>query len=243
MSGETPGHLLGGTVRYTQLASGFRTGIEPVLLAAAVPAQAGERVLEAGTGAGAALLCLAARLPGVAAVGVERDPVLAALASRNIADNGWSARLSVITADVVEAGAALGRFEHACANPPWHDPASTASADAARRAAKQGQAGLVASWAAALASCLRRHGSLTFILPAALLTEALAGLDAADCGTRVLAPLWPKPARPAKLILVQGRKSGRGHDRVTPGLVLHRPDGSITEEAERIFRAGAAWPI
>ncbi len=243
MTGETPGHLLGGAVRYSQLASGFRTGIEPVLLAAAIPARNGERVLEAGTGAGAALLGLAARRPGVVALGVERDPTLAALASRNIAANGWSARLSVTAADVVEAGATLGRFDHACANPPWHDAASTASADAARRAAKQGWAGLVASWASALASCLVRHGSLTFILPVALLTEALAGLDAADCGTRVLAPLWPKPSRQAKLILVQGRKGGRGHDRVIPGLVLHRPDGSSTEEAERILRAGAPWPL
>ena len=243
MSEETPGHLLGGTVRYTQFASGFRTGIEPVLLAAAIPARNGERVLEAGTGAGAALLCLAARLPGVAAVGAERDPALAALAARNIAANGWSARLGVTIADVVETGATLGRFDHACANPPWHDPASTASVDAARRAAKQGSAGLVASWASALASCLVRGGSLTFILPAGLLTEALAGLAAAECGTRVLAPLWPKPARPAKLILVQGRKGGRGPDRVIPGLVLHRPDGSPSEEAEQILRDGAAWAI
>ena len=51
----TQGHLLGGRVRYAQPRSGFRSGIEPVLLAAAVPARPGERVLEAGSGAGAAL--------------------------------------------------------------------------------------------------------------------------------------------------------------------------------------------
>ena len=57
----TEGTLLGGRVRYAQPARGYRTGIEPVLLAAAVPAVPGQAVLEAGTGAGAALLCLAAR--------------------------------------------------------------------------------------------------------------------------------------------------------------------------------------
>ncbi|HLB98700.1 MAG TPA: SAM-dependent methyltransferase, partial [Acetobacteraceae bacterium] len=58
----TEGHLLGGRVRYAQPREGFRSGIEPVMLAAAVPARTGERVLEAGSGAGAALLCLAARV-------------------------------------------------------------------------------------------------------------------------------------------------------------------------------------
>jgi len=92
---ETTGSLLAGRVVYSQPRRGFRSGIEPVLLAAAVPARAQERVIEAGCGAGAGLLCLAARLPGIGGLGIERDPALAALAARNIAANGWAARLSV----------------------------------------------------------------------------------------------------------------------------------------------------
>ena len=61
----TDGHLLGGRVSYAQPREGFRSGIEPVLLAAAIPARPGEHVLEGGSGAGAALLCLAARVPGL----------------------------------------------------------------------------------------------------------------------------------------------------------------------------------
>ena len=86
--GRTGGYLLGGRVRYAQPRQGFRSGIEPVLLAAAVPARAGERVLEGGTGAGAALLCLAARVPGVHGVGIERDGTLVSLARRNASANG-----------------------------------------------------------------------------------------------------------------------------------------------------------
>jgi tRNA1(Val) A37 N6-methylase TrmN6 len=50
MKDSTAGTLLGGRVSYRQFAAGHRSGFEPVFLAAAVPAQAGERVLEAGTG-------------------------------------------------------------------------------------------------------------------------------------------------------------------------------------------------
>ena len=69
--------------------AGFRSGIEPVLLAAAIPARPGARVLEGGSGAGAALLCLAARVPGVHGLGIEQDPALVALARQNAAANGW----------------------------------------------------------------------------------------------------------------------------------------------------------
>ena len=50
MTDITHGHLLDGRVRYAQPAKGFRSGIEPVLLAASIPARAGQRVLEGGTG-------------------------------------------------------------------------------------------------------------------------------------------------------------------------------------------------
>ncbi len=90
----TDGYLLGGRVRYAQPKAGFRSGIEPVLLAAAIPARPGEHVLEAGTGAGAGLLCLAARVPGLTGVGIERDPGLTAIAAANGVANGFSGSLS-----------------------------------------------------------------------------------------------------------------------------------------------------
>src|SRR5690348_11130011 len=114
----THGHLLGGRVRYAQPAQGFRSGLEPVLLAASVPARPGERVLEGGSGAGAALLCLAARVPGVQGVGIEQDTALCGLASDNTAANGF-ADLRFVRADMT-APPDLGAFDHACANPPYH---------------------------------------------------------------------------------------------------------------------------
>ena len=50
--------LLDGKVRLRQPAMGYRVAIDPILLAAAVPAVAGEVVLELGSGTGAAALCL-----------------------------------------------------------------------------------------------------------------------------------------------------------------------------------------
>ena len=62
--GATEDRLLGGKVRLRQPRDGYRAAIDPVLLAASVPAKPGERVLDLGTGAGAAALCLMARVEG-----------------------------------------------------------------------------------------------------------------------------------------------------------------------------------
>lgn len=234
----TNGHLLDGRVHYAQPAEGFRSGIEPVLLAAAVPARPGERVLEGGSGAGAALLCLAARVPGITGVGVERDADLAALAATNAVANRFDG-LTFIGADLL-AAEPPGSFDHAMANPPYHPPSGSASPDPGRNSAKRGEPGLLAAWAYQLARGLRQHGTLTLILPAGLLGECLAAMQAAHCAATAVQPLWPQAGRPAKLVLVQGRRFGRAPLRLLSGLVLHQADGGFTPQANAILRGGAA---
>ena len=232
----TEGSLLGGRVRYAQPCRGFRSGIEPVLLAASVPARSGDRVLEAGSGAGAALLCLAARVPGISGLGVEISPDLVELARRNAAANGWPA-LGFVAADIANAGT-LGTFDHACANPPYHRAPGTASLDPAREAAKRGSPHLLAAWTRAMGERLRPRGTLTLIAPAAELPAVLTALDAAGCPLAALLPLWPRAGRPAKLALMRGVKGWRGRSRLLAGLTLHETDGAFTPEAEAVLRAG-----
>jgi tRNA1(Val) A37 N6-methylase TrmN6 len=236
----TEGHLLGGRVRYAQPRAGFRSGIEPVLLAAAVPARPGDRVLEAGSGAGAALLCLAARVAGIGGLGVERDPALVAIAARNAANNSWQ-DLAFLTADIAEAPD-LGRFDHAFANPPYHAAAGTASPDAARDAARRAPPGLFVTWAAAMGRRLRPRGTLTWIVTAAVVPACIAAMTEAGCAPSALLPLWPRAGQSAKRVLLRGVNGGRGGFRVLPGVTLHGAVG-FTREAEAILRDGEALAI
>lgn len=230
----TEGFLLGGALRYAQPAEGYRTGIEPVLLAAAVPARPGEHVLEAGTGAGAALMCLARRVT-VTGLGVELDPAMAALARRNIEANGL-AGLAVKTADVLD-GAPPGSFDHAMANPPWHCPAATPSPVARRDLAKRQAGAGLAGWVAALCEAVRPGGSVSLILPAVLVAQGVAAFRGSGAGAVLHVPLWPKAGRPAKLAILVGRLAP-GEVRCAPGLVLHAADGRYTTEADAILRHG-----
>ena len=235
------GTLLGGRVRYLQPVDGYRTGLEPVLLAAAVPARPGDVVLEAGAGAGAGLLCLAARVPDLRGVAVERDEGQAALARANFTSNGFGG-LMVEQADLLAWQSAL-RFDHAFANPPWHDPAGTPSPSPCRAACKQGRTGLYAGWTAAMSLFLRPRGTLTLILPAASLSEGIAALDAAACRQVRAFPLWPKRQVPAKLLILQGVFQGRGACKILPGLTLHEGSGQFTAETQMVLRDAGCLPL
>jgi tRNA1(Val) A37 N6-methylase TrmN6 len=236
-----PASLLGGRVRHDQPECGHRTGIEPVLLAASIPARAGERVLEAGSGAGAALLCLAWRVPGLAGIGVERETGLVALARENAAANGF-AGLEFVAADIVGFRPAEN-VDHAMANPPWHTAGGTASPDAGHEGARRAAPGLFGAWTAALVAPLRHRGTLTLVVSAGAMAACLAAMGQAGCGGLTVLPLWPRAGRAAKLVLLRGIKGGRGPARMLPGLVLHAPQGGYTDAAEAVLRGGAALDL
>lgn len=243
-SGTTEDRLLGGRVLLRQPRRGLRAGLDAVLLAAGVPARPGERVLEAGCGSGAAMLCLSARVPGLALIGVERDPALADLAATNAAANGLGAdRVALHKADVrdLALARALPPCDHAFANPPYW-PGGSAPPDPARRGATHEAGADLADWARFLAAALRPRGSLSLILPAARLEAGMAALAAAGCGGVRLVCLWPKAGEPARRVFLQARRGGRGPARIGPGFTLHEADGRFTAAAEAVLRNAAPLP-
>lgn len=240
MAAVTDGGLLGNRMIYRQLAGGHRSGFEPVLLAAAVRAGPGALVLEVGTGAGAALLCLGARVPGVRGVGVERVAPLVALANENFKLNGLD--MAALRADAAALPFAAQSFDHALANPPWFGVADTASPDAARDLARRATPALLGSWLGELGRVVKPRGSLSLILPAAGFAAAAAGLAAAKCGAITLVPLWPRAGAAAKMVIVTAVKASRAAAAVHPGLVLHDEQG-ITAAAQEILRGGVALRV
>ncbi len=241
--------FLGGRLRLWQPRSGYRAGIDPVLLAAAVPARAGQSVLELGCGGGAAILSLAARVAGLALTGLERQPAYAGLAARNAAGNG--VELQVVRGDLAHMPDVLRQrqFDHVIANPPYFDAARhSRGADPGRDAARA-EATPLALWIDAAARRLAPGGHAHVIHRAGRLPDLLAAC-AGRLGSLEILPLSARAGRAPHLLILRARKNGRAAFRLHAPMVLHegaahdRDRDSYRPEINAILRHGAAlnWP-
>jgi tRNA1(Val) A37 N6-methylase TrmN6 len=237
--GVTESALLGGRVRVLQPAKGYRTAIDAVLLAAAVPAGAGETVLELGTGVGAAVFCLATRVPGVQITALEREPALAELARLGVAANGFEARVGIVTGDVLSPPVEIAGsgFDHVLFNPPYAAAGtSRPSPDPLKHAATvEGEARL-ADWLRCAAFACKPGGTVTVIHLFARLGEVTAGLAAQGFGAQQVLALAPKADGKPKRAIVRAQKgAAAGVTECTP-LVLHEANGDFTAVAEKVLR-------
>ncbi len=237
--------LLGGRVRLRQSVRGYRAGMDAALLAAACDAPEGARVLEAGCGPGAVLLCAALRRPGLDFTGLERDPEALALAVENIRTNDLGSRVRVMAGDVCLPFSATGLspFDAVLANPPYFDNPKTLRAPAPEKQQAWMAEGGLAAWTGFLLKAVRQGGSLTLIHRADRLADLLALLGE-KAGSFQIRPIHPHADAPASRVLIRALKSGKAPLRLLPALVLHPREGSKhTPQAEAILRgeAGLGW--
>ena len=233
--------MLGGRLILRQPRLGYRAGMDAALLAAACDAGDGTRVLEAGCGAGAVLLAVAARWSRVGLVGVERDLAALALARENIVANGLQERVGVREGDVSAAFSDLGLppFDRVIANPPFFDdPNALRGPHPAKRGAWIADGGL-ASWIGYMAEATKANGALILIHRADRLGDILR-LVAPRCGSIQIRAVQPFADAPAKRVLVRAVKGGRAPLALLPALILHpRDGGKHTTKAEAILRGEA----
>jgi len=247
--------ILGGRVHLIQPIGGYRVAIDPVLMAAAVPAMAGQTVLDAGSGTGAAALCLARRLPDVAVTGLELQAEMAELAGEGAVATGVADRVRFVTGDILEPPVEVppDGFDHVMANPPYMEAGKgrTPPDPAKMTATVEGPARL-ADWVSFCVSRAKTRGTVTFVHRADRIEHVLAAL-AGRVGGLTVFPLWPSgtsggaaggaAGQPARRVLVQGRKGTQTPSAVAAGLVLHGEDGGYTDAAAAVLEHAGALDL
>ncbi|MEZ5972804.1 MAG: methyltransferase [Hyphomonadaceae bacterium] len=230
--------LLDGRIRIRQPARGYRVNVDTLLLAAAIETKDGARLMEAGSGVGAALLALAIRNENVALVGVERDQNIASISRENVATNAMAHRIEIVTGDALDRSLRLGVFDGVFANPPFDTEGEGRAPADARRYAHVSDVS-VDEWIASLADRLTGGAALTLIQRAAKLPAILAAMEGRLGGVEVF-PVRPFAESEARRVLVRARKGSRAPFRLLRGLDLHdQSKKKYTAAAEAILRGDA----
>ena len=241
-SALTQDAFLGGKLFLWQPRQGYRAGLDPVLLAASVPATSGQRVLELGCGVGTAILCLNTRVSGLHLTGVEVHGPTADLARRNGGD-----ALEVVRADLSEMPLSLRQrqFDHVLANPPYYDRAASVRSEDPAREAAHGEDVPLAKWVRVAAKRLAPKGQAHFIHRAERLPDLIRALPD-DLGSVEVLPLAARAGRAPDRVILRARKNGRGPFKLHAAMVMHVGDShgrdgkDYVPAIDAVLRQGAA---
>ena len=242
----TEDSLLDGRLILLQPKDGFRASIDPILLAASVPVKSGDRVLDVGTGSGAAALSLLAREPWAWVTGLDIQANLIALANRSATRNQMVERATFVVGDLTsnQLQNRLGIYDHVMSNPPFFESSSgQVPKNKSRALATVESTADLRSWIDFMVSALRDGGTITLIHRAERENEIIDLLQP-RCGDVSVMDLVPRQDDGTnKLVVIQAVKASRGSTISRAALILHEVNGDFTNEALAILRDAQYAPI
>jgi len=221
--------------RLLQRPGGHRYSVDDMLVAhlACTTAAAPGRVLDLGCGVGSVLLMVGWAFRDAELVGIEAQAESAALAQRNLEENGCAARGRIVHGDLRDLArlAELGVFDLVTGSPPYFDPkASTVSKDPQRAFARWELRGGIEDYARAAARVLAPGGLFVACAAADPPRRAAAALEAAGLALVSRRAVLPHPERPAFLVLFAATRGAPQVAVEEAPLLLRNLDGTRTPE-------------
>lgn len=234
--------FLGGRLRIWQPRKGYRAGVDAVLLAAAVAAVSGDRVLDVGCGVGTAGLCLLARVADCHVTGLELQDFLHSLAQKNRKENAFELSYTPLLGDLLSPPGAIvqNSFDHVIFNPPYMPRgAAKPSDDPIKRLANHEVDAILSDWMKLAFNVLKSKGTMTLIHRADRLDEILTLLREHKAGEICICPLWPSAGEPASRTIIRARKSVSSPMALSAGFIMHCSDGSYRDAVHQALACGA----
>ncbi|MEM7617851.1 MAG: methyltransferase [Pseudomonadota bacterium] len=228
--------ILGKRLTLAHLRNGFKTSMDSVLLAAACPVQANEKVLDMGCGIGGAGFCVLARVSGVSLTGVDIQEAQIELAAQN-ADKNQFENTAFVTSDIIDFKREK-EFHHIIMNPPYLDGGKHLRSPHPEKATAMGHeenAHSIKEWIDIAHFNLKSKGTLTIIHRADQIDEIIR-IMGKRFGAIEIIPLWPKVGVNAKRVIIRAIKDRRSPSVLHSGVVLHDLDGQYTIEADEILK-------
>jgi tRNA1(Val) A37 N6-methylase TrmN6 len=237
--------LLGGRVTLVQPRRGFRSSLDPVLLARFLEPPYG-RFVDIGCGTGALSFSLLVGDARATGAGVELQPRLARLAALGRERNGAGERLTLIEGDVraaaTSAQLASDSFDLVATNPPFRAvERGQTSPDGERAVANHELTLTLAEWLDVARRLVKAGGRVGAVYAAERLPELLGGMSERDLTPVRLRAVHPFVDRAAVRVLVEAQRGSRRPLVIEAPLILHEGDPPrFTDQARALLEPGDA---
>ncbi len=226
--------LLRGRVKLLQPRDGYRSSLDPVLLAGFLAPPFGW-FLDIGCWTGALSFLLLAQDAAASGLGVEIQARLGELAERGRVENGFHDRWRVVLADARKPGVVpTAAFDLVATNPPFR-PVGTGNLppDTEKALAHHEVTLTLDDWLEVASGALRPAGRLATIFPFDRWPELREGLSARGFSVARSRLVVPRAGGAPGRVLVEARRGG-SEAPAEPPLVVHDSAG-YTAEVRRML--------
>jgi tRNA1Val (adenine37-N6)-methyltransferase len=220
--------------------TGYRFSLDPLILAAHIHPDPGNRIMDMGCGCGIISLILGARHRDVQITGVEIQEELAFLAQKNAVQNGLESRIHILHQDIrrLSETKTAPPADIIVSNPPYKKKATgRLNPDPGKALARHEITLDIAALVNKAALFIKPGGQLCLIFPAPRLEELVLCLTSAGFHPHWIRFVHFRPAAPAERVLVSAVKTGNAPLTVRPPLYLYHKNGNPTADHLRLL----AW--
>ncbi|WP_459129242.1 tRNA1(Val) (adenine(37)-N6)-methyltransferase [Guggenheimella bovis] len=213
-----------------QKKTGFRFGIDSVLLAHFVDSKG--KVLELGSGTGIISILLADRVKELDAIEIQADQ--AEMSMRTVSDNGLS-NIRILEGDFMKIDSLVSKedYDAVVSNPPYYKhtiQSPKPELAISRHEVMMNLRGLVE----AASFALKPKGVFYLVYHVNRMDELFLELERLNFRVKRIRLVYPKKTSEANLVLVKAVKGGGRELRIDPPLIVYE-GAKYTEEIERIY--------
>lgn len=236
---KTSDSLFGGKLVVCQEEKGYRFSIDAVLLAGLTRMKKEDRVIDLGTGCGVIPLVIAYRTKTVhKIVGLEIQPELAELATRNVDENNFTGRIEIHRMDFREVSQAFeaGSFDLVLSNPPYRKPGTGLISPIRQKAiARHELTATITDVLKAAMHLLREGGRAALVYPSVRLGNLMR--SALDCGLspKRLTLVYSHPGGAGRLVHLECLKGGGEELRVEQPFYIYGANGSYSDTMQKLY--------
>ncbi|MBE9581285.1 MAG: tRNA1(Val) (adenine(37)-N6)-methyltransferase [Proteobacteria bacterium] len=230
--------LFRGRLKIRQRKKGYRFSIDTAILAHYVELKDTDTAVDLGAGCGIISIILAHRVPSARLYGIEIQRDLAELATANVRLNDMEDRITIVHRDMRDFRSYMrpGGADVVFSNPPYRRFLSGRVCHNRERAVARHEIAVSLSDVISVAGkLLRPSGRLFVIYPAERATDLITQMRAFKLEPKRLRLVHSKKDSEAELILAEGSKHGKPGVKVSPPLVVHKTDGSYTDEVNKMI--------
>lgn len=243
---ETLEDLQLGGLKLLQKKTGFRFGMDSVLLSHFASIRPDDTVFDFGTGSGVLPLLLIGRKKGSRFYGIEIQPEYCEMANRTMQMNHLESKVNIHCGD---AGKAYIQFDscsadHVISNPPYGKPGAVLASPYTDRAKARNQDSLtLESFFVAAFRILKGKGKISIVYPASQMLHAMKLMSKCHLEPKRFQLVYPSSEKEANLVLIEGVKDARPTLKPMKPLIVYNENKDLTNELKSIYHIREQNPV